>query len=296
MRARVHASAGARPPRLPAVAALAVVALAGLAAGSGGSQAPPPPGSPPPSATAGGSAAPAGNAATPPPSAAGGGVPGSPDAVVMAFFDAVNHKDWPRAWQLGGRNLSASYPAMIHGFAQTAHDDVTITATRGAAVQVLLVAEQADGTTRTYHATYQVTGGVIRHGRAALRGSGGRQPADYFALAGIWSGHGRELTINAGGLGIASYRVYQFCSRQQGPPCDSVSGNVIYPGGVTVFQLHGHSGHVYRGTVLDASYPPARGPVTVTLSPAAGSVTVTAGKQGPISYCSPRAKPGACGA
>lgn len=282
-----------------AARALAAAALAALAAGcaSGGSQQPPPAtASGSPASSAGGSAAPAGSSATPPASASAGATPGTPDATVMAYFDAVNHKDWPRAWQLGGRNLSSSYQAMVRGFAQTAHDDVTITATQGATVQVLLVAEQTDGSTQTYHASYQVAGGVIGHGQATRHGSGPAQPAAYTALAGVWSGHGRNLTVTAGGLGIASYRVYQFCSGQQGPPCDTIAGDTIFPGGVTVFQLTGHSGDRYRGTVLDASYPPASGPVTVTLTPAAGSLTVAAGKQGPISYCSPRARPGACGA
>ena len=137
---------------------------------------------------------------------------------------------------------------------------------------------------------------MISHGQAVRHGSGSPQPAAYTALAGVWSGHGRNLTITAGGLGMASYRVYDFCTSRHAPPCDSVSGDVIYPGGVTVFQLSSHTGHAYRGTVLDASYPPASGPVTVTFNPSAGSLTVAAGKQGPISYCSTTAKPGACGA
>jgi hypothetical protein len=286
-----RAAGPGRAARLLAAAALAV-----LAAGCGGGQPPRHPGSQPPATAPGGSPLPASEGATPPPGTAAGGAPGAPAAVVMAFFDAVNHRDWPRAWQLGGRHLNSSYQAMIRGFARTAADEVTITGTEGATVRALVVAGQAGGATQTYHAVYRVASGVISQGRAIRHASIPARPAAYPALAGVWYGHARTLTVTARGLGIASYRVYQFCSRQQGPPCDSVSGDTIYPGGVTVFQLTGHRGSVYRGTVLDASYPPASGPVTITLHRPAGFLTVAAGRAGAVPYCGPRARPGTCGA
>jgi hypothetical protein len=84
--------------------------------------------------------------------------------------------------------------------------------------------------------------------------------------------------------------------QQPRPPCDSVSANVICPGGVTVFQLTGRGGSSFRGTVLAGSAPPASGPVTVTFHPATDSISVAAGRQAPVSYCGTRAPAGTCGA
>lgn len=253
-------------------------------------------------ASATGSAA----ATTPTPGPAGtpattgnGRSPHAPDAVVTAFFSAVNHHDWRRAWQLGGKNLSPSYGAFVQGFAGTARDDVTITATRGGTVLVLLAAIQADGHARTYHGSYQVGHGTISRGQETLHSNGSRGPAVFSAFTGPWSGHDRGLTISARGLGVASFRVFSFCSPHRLiRPCDSVSGNTIYPGGVTVFQLTGRSGDRAHGSIQDSSVVlSASGPITAAFDRATDTITLSQpGQEAPVVYCGPRSPPGYCGA
>lgn len=247
-----------------------------------------------------------GSATATPPDSAGtpattgnGRAPHAPDAVVAAFFSAVNHHDWQRAWQLGGKNLSPSYGDFVRGFAGTARDDVTITSTRGGTVLVLLTAIQADGHARTYHGSYQVSNGTIRQGRETLHSNGSRGPAVFSAFAGPWSGHDRGLTISARGLGIASFRVLRFCSRHRLiRPCDSVSGNTIYPGGVTVFQLTSRSGDRAHGSIQDSSAAlSASGPITVVFHRATGTITLSQpGQEAPGVYCGTHSPPGYCGA
>jgi hypothetical protein len=225
------------------------------------------------------------------------GTQASPDAVVAGFFDAVNKRDWQRAWRLGGRNLSPSYHAMVAGFAGTAQDNVTITGTRGGTVSVLLVAVQTSGRARTYHGAYQVSGGVITAGRQALRSNGPREPARFSALAGVWQGHDRDLTISARGLGISTFRVFNYCSDSQPPPCDTLAGNSIYPGGVTVFQLTSLHGNRAKGSIQDGSTSARSGPATVTFHPATDSITLAAGKQDVSNtYCGSHSPAGFCGA
>jgi hypothetical protein len=225
------------------------------------------------------------------------GTQASPDAVVAAFFDAVNHRDWQRAWGLGGRNLSPSYHAMVTGFAGTAQDNVTITGTRGGTVSVLLVAVQTNGRARTYHGAYRVAGGVITAGRQALRSNGPREAARFSALAGVWQGHDRDLTISARGLGISTFRVFDYCSDTQAPPCDTLSGNSIYPGGVTVFQLTSLHGNRAKGLIQDGSTSAKSGRATVTFHQATDSITLAAGKQDvPNTYCGSHSPAGFCGA
>ncbi|MDR0346232.1 MAG: hypothetical protein LBI49_24555 [Nocardiopsaceae bacterium] len=251
------------------------------------------------SATSAATATPTPDAGGTPAATGSGHAPHAPDAVVTAFFSAVNRHDWQRAWQLGGKNLSPSYNAFVQGFAGTARDDVTITATRGGTVLVLLAAIQADGHARTYHGTYQVSNGAISRGQETLHSNGSRGPAVFSAFAGPWSGHDRSLSISARGLGIASFRVFSFCSPHRLiRPCDSVSGNTIYPGGVTVFQLTGRSGDRAHGSIQDSSTAlSASGPITVVFHRATGTITLSQpGQEATDVYCGPHSPPGYCGA
>lgn len=251
------------------------------------------------SATGPARATPAPNPGGTPATTGNGHAPHAPDAVVTAFFSAVNHHHWQRAWQLGGKNLSRSYSAFVQGFAGTARDDVTITSTRGGTVLVLLAAIQADGHARTYHGSYQVSNGTIRQGQETLHSNGSRGPAVFSAFAGPWSGHDRGLTISARGLGIASFRVFGFCSPHRLiRPCDSVSGNIIYPGGVTVFQLTSRSGDRAHGSIQDSSAAlSASGPITVVFHRATDTITLTQpGQEAPGVYCGTHSPPGYCGA
>ncbi|GAQ55167.1 hypothetical protein [Streptomyces acidiscabies] len=87
--------------------------------------------------------------------------PSGPEAVVTAYFDAINNGDYSTAWSLGGRNLDADYDAFVAGFATTQSDTITVTSVQGADVHLTLVARQTDGTTKTYDKVYTVSGGEI---------------------------------------------------------------------------------------------------------------------------------------
>jgi len=84
-----------------------------------------------------------------------------PAAVVRAYFSAINDGDYSRAWQLGGSNLGESYSAFVQGFSTTANDAVSILSSSGNVVTAQLIAQQSDGSTKTFAGTYTVTNGVI---------------------------------------------------------------------------------------------------------------------------------------
>jgi hypothetical protein len=91
--------------------------------------------------------------------------PADPATVVRRFYAAINDRDYPTAWALGGKNFGRSYQAFVAGFADTDPDDLPITAVCGQLVDVRLVASQDGGTRQTVYAgTYWVVGGVITHG------------------------------------------------------------------------------------------------------------------------------------
>ncbi|MCX5213401.1 DUF4352 domain-containing protein [Kitasatospora sp. NBC_00240] len=104
-----------------------------------------PSGASPPAASAGGAGAPAADAR----------------ATVEAYYAAVNAKDYPTAWALGGKNLNSSYQDFKAGFASTARDNLTVTSVNGPVVGVVLDAVQNDGGHRVFAGTYTVRGGVI---------------------------------------------------------------------------------------------------------------------------------------
>ncbi len=89
-------------------------------------------------------------------------LPAGPAGTVVAFFRAINHHQYQRAWNLNTAAHSISdYGQFKAGYADTAHDTVTITGVSGNTVSVNLVAEQTDGTTKTFSGSYVVENGVI---------------------------------------------------------------------------------------------------------------------------------------
>jgi hypothetical protein len=84
-------------------------------------------------------------------------------ATVRAYYAAINHHRYARAWRLGGRNTGQTYHAFVSGFAGTAHDTVTIQSVSGDVVAAQLAAQQTDGTVKTYRGSYTIAGGVITH-------------------------------------------------------------------------------------------------------------------------------------
>jgi serine/threonine-protein kinase len=87
--------------------------------------------------------------------------PLSPAATVQAYFAAINHHDYGRAWDLGGKNTASSFSQFESGFAGTASDNLTVVSVSGGVVTVKLVATQTDGTVKDYAGTYTVDQGVI---------------------------------------------------------------------------------------------------------------------------------------
>jgi hypothetical protein len=85
-----------------------------------------------------------------------------PGAVVMAFYRAVNNHNYARAWQLNTAAHSiSSYAVFKQGYAQTAHDTVTITGVSGDVVSIQLASAQTDGTTKYFQGSYTVQNGII---------------------------------------------------------------------------------------------------------------------------------------
>ncbi|MET9446566.1 hypothetical protein [Streptomyces cinerochromogenes] len=84
-----------------------------------------------------------------------------PADTVTAFFDAINRRDYDKAWELGGKNLDASYGSFVAGFTTTERDDITITSVDGDTVSVNLLAQQTDGTRKSYSGQYTVVDGTI---------------------------------------------------------------------------------------------------------------------------------------
>ncbi|GGY69673.1 hypothetical protein GCM10010300_11070 [Streptomyces olivaceoviridis] len=85
----------------------------------------------------------------------------SPSGTVTRFFEAINEHDFQTAWDLGGKNLDASYSSFVSGFATTERDYVTIQSVQDETVWVDLLARQTDGTQKSYSGRYTVVDGVI---------------------------------------------------------------------------------------------------------------------------------------
>lgn len=105
----------------------------------------------------------------------------SAEAVVRAYFDAIDARDYQRAWDLGGKNLSGNYAAFVDGFATTASHNLTIVSSQGNTVYMTLLATQTSGEVRSYQGSYTVSNGVIvsanvRQTNAAHHPAAGGQP------------------------------------------------------------------------------------------------------------------------
>lgn len=90
-----------------------------------------------------------------------------PEAVVTAYFAAINNHDYSTAWAMGGKNLGdADYDAFVAGYATTERDAISQVSVRGTVVTLVLNAFQTDGTSHAYNAAYTVLDGVITQGTA----------------------------------------------------------------------------------------------------------------------------------
>ncbi|WP_258049533.1 excalibur calcium-binding domain-containing protein [Streptomyces finlayi] len=83
-------------------------------------------------------------------------------STVEAYFDAINARDYRRAWDLGGKNLGdPSYSSFAAGFADVERDTVHILDVTGGSVTVTIDVLRPDGTQQSYEGTYTVRGGII---------------------------------------------------------------------------------------------------------------------------------------
>lgn len=214
-----------------------------------------------------------------------------PASVVDAYFADITAKDYAEVWRLGGSNLSTSYESMVSGYAQTARDDDFVTAVTGDSATVTLIATEQSGVAQLYQGQYQVDSGTIISGALNLvytdTGSGSE------SFAGRWTGHGRELLVTPGGIGVLAYRTYTFCGGGAVSPCDlMVPNGPIVSGGLLAFRLDGAGGDRTTGyqlistTTGDASFP-------VSLSRGTDSIQV--GSNG-FPICGPSAPDSFCGA
>jgi hypothetical protein len=215
----------------------------------------------------------------------------TPYSVIAAYFHAINLKDWPQVWALGGKNLGESYGQMVNGYAQTAHDQPFVYKVEGGTVSVALLATEDSGSTQSYLGSYTVEGGQISSGRQQLLATDSGH--GYSNVAGLWEDHGRLLAISPGGLGIVSYRTYYYCSQSQHPGCDSTPTNdIIINGGLTTFRLSnpaalGASGVFLTSTTgLNGSLSVGRDNKHDTLSiPRLGSIPFCTSTSRPLGIC-----------
>jgi hypothetical protein len=94
----------------------------------------------------------------------------APAQVVQDYYEAINRRDWPLVWRLGGRNVgtgsSATYAGMVAGYQSTIRDTLTEVRAVGNAVTGRFLAHQAGGIVRTYQFNFVVRNGVIVSGTA----------------------------------------------------------------------------------------------------------------------------------
>jgi Protein kinase domain len=84
-----------------------------------------------------------------------------PSGTVTAYFAALNAQNYPRAWNLGGRNSGSTYTSYVNGYDTTSKSTVDILSASGNIVTARVTALQTDGTVKTFQGTYTVTDGVI---------------------------------------------------------------------------------------------------------------------------------------
>ncbi|WP_410602197.1 hypothetical protein [Amycolatopsis sp. lyj-90] len=82
---------------------------------------------------------------------------------VIAYYDAINRRDFLTAWNLGGQRLAkgGTYASYAKGYATTSWAALTVTSVSGNTVYVDLSARQTDGSLRTFSGSYTVSGGAI---------------------------------------------------------------------------------------------------------------------------------------
>jgi hypothetical protein len=89
----------------------------------------------------------------------------SPADTVNAYFDAINARDYQKAWDLGGKNSASSYSSFVSGFKTTEMVSVEILDVSGdlgtGVVTARLTTLETDGSTKVFEGTYTVRNSVI---------------------------------------------------------------------------------------------------------------------------------------
>jgi hypothetical protein len=98
--------------------------------------------------------------------------PASAIEVVESYLTAISLRDWPEAWQLGGKNLGQTYPQMIAGYRQTGRILISHLASNVDAVLARTLAYETDGALQRYALSYDVQDGVIVAGQSRLISTG----------------------------------------------------------------------------------------------------------------------------
>lgn len=214
----------------------------------------------------------------------------SPLSVMTAYYNAINAKNWPKVWRLGGDNQGESYTAMVAGYAHTANDTPYLTGISGSTITLDLLAYETSGIAQLYSGTLVIHDGIIDTSSQRLLYTDRDQAFTEFA--GEWAGHDRDLQITPGGLGIASYRTFDNCP-QISDGCDQFIGNQIINGGLTIFELINGDGPTAYGPV-ESSTVPTHANVTITLHRQADLVQLTIFPHTP--FCGTSAQENECGA
>jgi S1-C subfamily serine protease len=215
-----------------------------------------------------------------------------PLGTVTAFFNAINAKNWPLVWSLGGDNLGGSYQQMVTGYAETAHDNPFIYHVGGTTVDVALLAKETSGATQTYVGRYTVENGAITAGHLTLEGTD--SGSGFRNLAGTWYGHDRTMVITPGGSGIIAYRTFNWCKDDPVPDCDGLVGIDIINGGLTTFRLSSYNGNGGNGQ-FGFSTTGLTGSLSITRDAANNTLNIPQFGQAP--FCSPTSQQtGVCGA
>ena len=88
-----------------------------------------------------------------------------------------------------------------------------------------------------------------------------------------WARHGFMLQVAEDGSALAEWRIYAVCTDEPAPPCDTVVGDEIIPGGRATIAFAGFrdgAGDTLHGSIListDDAMLPAFGAISLTLLP-----------------------------
>jgi hypothetical protein len=91
--------------------------------------------------------------------------PASPQAVVRAYFAAINARDWRKVWRIGGDHMGQSYGSMVAGYTDTIRDVVSFTRVSGDHVIVSIRAHELGGAVQVFKVEYTVRNGLITAGK-----------------------------------------------------------------------------------------------------------------------------------